>query len=884
MRRAFAQPTYQPKTFPITRPSVLPTHSTCHVVRAFVVLVTPTSGITQYLYLKGMCPSSLYRPFGASSLPKLTSASILVFVGGLANDHLFFRTVSQAGKITILSSWSTVVLLNQEHKQLAVAIGIPAIYMLRNRLMAYGGANLFFSVCLSVEMAVKTYSHYLKRNKMPSDWHYDLFVILHQLGSWYFIPRANRIWNFIVRNLNRQPWLWLPTVSLVAWSFSTVSSAMTRALYPSVFSLINKLNSWYIHSTHSIKRTIRSHFHRCIFSMVNAISGASPMLLQYLPLHQADCPADSEIRLLKLHSASPGQIIRASLVHNSLSLAPAFEAMSYRWSSGDEIPILINDQKFLVSGLVHQMLTSMRTRTGDRLVWIDSICINQTDHDEKSWQIGLMKQIYSSASRVVAWLDSPAPGALSALSEVGDAWTKFRELEGNSLQDRDPIVTPFIYGNMSTPFRLTGILLCNSFFFRTWIIQEVALAQKLVFKLGKEEISREEFLNASKSFSKGLALTATMTLIPQTSYYRLAEGCGNIEVMNDFRSRAKKDGDGLPLGQLLLAAVDFECSDQRDRVFGLLGLSTKDARDAINCCYHADVTADTVFISAARFTLLSEKSFCLLELAGSGYEPPNPIKSVRMPSWVPRWKAAHVTNTAILISQYHKLNKTATFASCQAISQESLLEEIKLQGLYVDKIVGLSSIWDDFTRPAQKTFREQLSQMTVFLDVLDESYNLVCGASHKSHEMLNHLLWRVVCHQDRLSNQDINFTDEGNTIQEDARQLRALIGLGDGQTSMVERLRLDRATASLSHRLFSVLGRRLCITSEGYLGIVPPFANLGDTIWAFAGAPNPYVLRASSIDRKPMTRHELVGVCYIEGIMNGELENLYLTPEIITLV
>lgn len=68
-----------------------------------------------------------------------------------------------------------------------------------------------------------------------------------------------------------------------------------------------------------------------------------------------------------------------------------------------------------------------------------------------------MKQIYSSASRVVAWLDSTAPGVLLAFCKVGDALTTFRELEGDSLRDRDPILSPFIYGDMSTPFRLSGI-------------------------------------------------------------------------------------------------------------------------------------------------------------------------------------------------------------------------------------------------------------------------------------------------------------------------------------------------------------------------------------------------------------------------------------------
>ena len=79
---------------------------------------------------------------------------------------------------------------------------------------------------------------------------------------------------------------------------------------------------------------------------------------------------------------------------------------------------------------------------------------------------------------------------------------------------------------------------------------------------------------------------------------------------------------------------------------------------------------------------------------------------------------------------------------------------------------------------------------------------------------------------------------------------------------------------------------RLCITDNGYFGVAPAYAKEGDQIWAFLGGPNPFVLRASLdlAESKVTKAHQLVGVCYVDGIMHGELENARLEPTQVNLV
>ncbi len=101
----------------------------------------------------------------------------------------------------------------------------------------------------------------------------------------------------------------------------------------------------------------------------------------------------------------------------------------------------------------------------------------------------------------------------------------------------------------------------------------------------------------------------------------------------------------------------------------------------------------------------------------------------------------------------------------------------------------------------------------------------------------------------------------------------------------IENWRFGAYSLSLRN-LAPMLQGRLCITETGYFGIVPTYAEEGDEIWAFLGAPNPVVLRKSTTltDESEETTHQLVGVCYIDGIMNGELEKAELEPTQVNLV
>jgi hypothetical protein len=53
---------------------------------------------------------------------------------------------------------------------------------------------------------------------------------------------------------------------------------------------------------------------------------------------------------------------------------------------------------------VKDMLLQLRRPHKHRYLWIDAICLNQKDGDEKAQQIPLMGEIYSQADKLHIWL------------------------------------------------------------------------------------------------------------------------------------------------------------------------------------------------------------------------------------------------------------------------------------------------------------------------------------------------------------------------------------------------------------------------------------------------------------------------------------------------
>ncbi|KAF5980771.1 het-domain-containing protein [Fusarium coicis] len=117
-----------------------------------------------------------------------------------------------------------------------------------------------------------------------------------------------------------------------------------------------------------------------------------------------------EIRVMKLYRGSESDVFKCDLRKIRLAASPAgqtpsYEALSYIWGSKkDPRHIYISGSRFAVTQNLFEALTYLRHSESDRTLWIDAICINQLDDDERTAQIHQMHQVYGNAKEAVAWI------------------------------------------------------------------------------------------------------------------------------------------------------------------------------------------------------------------------------------------------------------------------------------------------------------------------------------------------------------------------------------------------------------------------------------------------------------------------------------------------
>ena len=163
-----------------------------------------------------------------------------------------------------------------------------------------------------------------------------------------------------------------------------------------------------------------------------------------------------------------------------------YNAISYRWRAAEPATsIYIDDASFSVGPALLAMLKDLRPEDGSRPVWIDAICINQKDIQERAVQVKLMQDIYSLAVHTLIWLgeiDDDGELALTFISRQA-ALEPERE-RGASLVERWAGRTPgsdYVSLMRDRSYCLIWdavFQFCRrDYWSRVWMIQEIALSK-----------------------------------------------------------------------------------------------------------------------------------------------------------------------------------------------------------------------------------------------------------------------------------------------------------------------------------------------------------------------------------------------------------------------
>jgi hypothetical protein len=148
------------------------------------------------------------------------------------------------------------------------------------------------------------------------------------------------------------------------------------------------------------------------------------------------------IRVLEIEDIQASELsddpLRCCMRVVNLEQYPSFTALSYVWrqrttatNNGcnttdvatneglDTNYILCNNVPISITRNCWSALFHLRKRLGKFTIWIDAVCINQEDKEEKSLQIPLMGDIYMGAREVYIWLGEGNKATDRAITYLG---------------------------------------------------------------------------------------------------------------------------------------------------------------------------------------------------------------------------------------------------------------------------------------------------------------------------------------------------------------------------------------------------------------------------------------------------------------------------------
>lgn len=301
--------------------------------------------------------------------------------------------------------------------------------------------------------------------------------------------------------------------------------------------------------------------------------------------------ADREIRLLDLLPGGRYDPIRCATRVVSLDQNPAFETVSYVWGDSiEERAIEVSGRSIPITKNLYAGLLRLRQTNEERTLWIDQICINQWDLEEKAAQVALMRDIYRQCTQCVTWMGGLTRDGCEVL--IRDAEAVFDFLRQVAAAKITPLSgLPVLFEQSSEglaarrafeAFSMYG----NPWWSRIWTVQEAIIPSSGILVWGPLSIPREDVLAAARN----LRDLANLPSLPEGfAFYRhtYTELLRRLLYPVHGFNHSKTDN----ALNLLMRWRHREFTDPRDKVYALLGMISPSAiPNAQSCDYTRGVS------------------------------------------------------------------------------------------------------------------------------------------------------------------------------------------------------------------------------------------------------------------------------------------------------
>jgi len=499
-----------------------------------------------------------------------------------------------------------------------------------------------------------------------------------------------------------------------------------------------------------------------------------------------------------------------------------YYALSYVWGDAqDKIPVLVNGKQLLITRNLESFLQRQRNTFSpneqpSRIFWVDAICIDQTNLEERSRQVAFMADIYKEADTVLAWLGEETPISRIAMTAL-------------SRPDAD-----YDTASNEETFAVLKYFQSGYYWDRLWIVQELFHARRIILRSGSMQVDWAPIFNKK---------------IPPT---RLVE----IEmhrVRPTERESIWDSGIGTQYAEDILSSYGSrECLDPRDSVYGLRSLSPLLMSVVPN---YASSIAE-VFLAATRVIISnSSRSDPLSVLEIVHRQKPSSwdvAETSHLPTWVPDWKMPRVGSLLWLKRMgydavgHQNIEKQQSVTLLPYENPAALF----LAGVFVDTVTHVTRPYGAYAQSPEL-----------------KEYEIAGAVAQLQH-------WLPECESAFIQETVEQMVHERTLVKWDLDRVKSLLDHYFQQLGYQGSFFGESKAAWVGSNIEGMIrleGCTVLITKTTYTGIVLGKPEVGDFIFVAYGSRRPYVIRRTADTEESYT---LVGCAFVTGLMDGEATKL----------
>jgi hypothetical protein len=365
---------------------------------------------------------------------------------------------------------------------------------------------------------------------------------------------------------------------------------------------------------------------------------SASLLSEYEHYLYAELPAGETIRLLQLAPGIGDELIECNLLVRSLDSNAAYTALSYTWGDLNmKHAISCSGKRFCIGENLYSALLQFRRDGRTEPLWIDAICINQKNNEEKNAQVRKMRDIYKRAALVICWLGEEEESDDEGFAFMRKLHTQYghlspQDFQSTNFKTTDQLGLPDTENHQ---WKSMAKILYRPYFFRIWIVQEIIAATRCIIQCGIHTIDRASIFAIGAIFENlhfvkdamGSNIPLPQSADPDADTDELVI---SYSVQHLWILKVLIDSGETPkICQLLMSTRAFKATNPLDKIYALIGLCSDVSPTFIDYNKHID----EVQIDIAKLCMRNLESWGPMIFSYVDQEH----HSDSLPSWVPDW-------------------------------------------------------------------------------------------------------------------------------------------------------------------------------------------------------------------------------------------------------